>query len=150
MADVLQTRLHETLRESLSGTYGVSANANYSDLPVPEYSVNISFGSDPARNDELVKSAMQQVELLKTEGPTEKQVNDAKEKQLRDYETSSKQNGYWVQQLSLRYQSGEPIDSLFSMPDLYKQVTAADVKAAAQRYLNPANHVVVTLFPEKK
>ncbi|HEY0876365.1 MAG TPA: insulinase family protein [Vicinamibacterales bacterium] len=150
MGEVLQTRLHEALREDLGGTYGVTAGASYSQIPVKEYAVSISFSCDPARTDELVKAAMQQVELLKTNGPTAKEVEDTRAKLLRDFETSSKQNGYWMTQLSLRYQSGEPIDSLFEMPELYKGITAKMIHDAAKRYLNPKNQVTVTLFPEKK
>ena len=51
-----------------------------------------------------MKATLQQVELLKKAGPTEKQVTDAKEKLLRDLETNMKQNGYLLTQLSLKYQ----------------------------------------------
>jgi predicted Zn-dependent peptidase len=46
--------------------------------------------------------------------------------------------------------SGEPIDTLFEMPEHYKKLTVASVHEAAKRYLNPKNVVKVTLFPEKK
>jgi zinc protease len=150
MGEVLQTRLHEALREDLGGTYGVSAGTSYAQIPVKEYAVSISFSCDPARTDELVKATMEQVELLKTNGPTEKEVEETRAKLLRDFETSSKQNGYWASQLSYRYQSGEPLDTLFEMPELYKGITAKMIHDAAQRYLNPENHVTVTLFPDKK
>ena len=150
LGDVVQTRLHEMLREALGGTYGVSANVQYNDIPAPEYSVNVSFASAPERTDELIAAAMKDIEKLKAEGPTEKQVNDAREKLIRDYETGSKTNSYWMFQLSYRYQSGEPVDNLFRQVELYRAVTIPDVHAAAKKYLNPANHVVVTLFPEKK
>jgi zinc protease len=150
MAEVLQARLHETLREAMGGTYGVSAGAGYSRIPVQEYSVNISFGSAPERTEELIKAALEQVELLKSSGPTEKQVADAREKLLRDYETNMKQNGYLLSQLSGRYQHSEDVDTLFALADFYKKLTPALIQDAAKRYLNPANLVKVTLFPEKK
>jgi zinc protease len=150
LADVLQSRLHETLRESLGGTYSASATAGYLQIPVPEFSVNISFSCAPERTEELIKAALQQVELLKTAGPTEKQVTDAKEKLLRDLETNRKQNNYFVTQLSLRYQYSEDLATLFSLEELYKQLTPAMIQEAAKQYLNPANVVKVTLFPEKK
>lgn len=150
LGEVLEARLHETLREDLGGTYGVGANANYTRIPVPEYTVSINFSCAPDRTEELVKAVFAQVERLKSAGPTEKQVNDAREKLLRDYETNQKQNGYWLTQLSGRYQSGEPVDSLFSLPDYYRKLTPALIQDAAKRYLNPANVVKVMLFPEKK
>ena len=150
MAEVLQSRLHETLREDLGGTYGVSAGAGYAQIPVPEYSVNISFSSAPERTEELVKATLQQVELLKTAGPTEKQVTDAKEKLLRDLETNMKQNGYLLTQLSVKYQYSDDLSTLFTLADYYNKLTPASIQASAKLYLNPANMVKVTLFPEKK
>lgn len=84
----------------------MSAGSSYAQIPVKEYAVSISFSCAPERTEELVKAAMDQVQLLKEKGPTEKEVTDTREKLLRDFETGSKQNGYWVTQLSLRYQSG--------------------------------------------
>ena len=150
LAEVLQTRLRERLREDLGGTYSVGATASYSRIPVGEYSVSISFGSAPDRVEGLVKAALEQVELLKNEGPTEQQVADAKQRLLRDYETNTKTNGYFVTQLSLRYQNNEDPATLFAMDKEYGKVTAATITEAAKRYLNPANLVKVSLFPEKK
>jgi zinc protease len=150
LSEVLRSRLHEALREDLGGTYGVSAAANYSLIPVEEYAVNITFSCAPERTSELVNAAMQQIEMLKAKGPTGKEVTDTREKLLRDFETSSKQNAYWVGQLSLRYQFDEPLDSLFEVPELIKRIDAKMIHDAAKLYLNPENHVKVTLFPEKK
>lgn len=150
LSDVVTTRLHEILREALGGTYGVSADAGYSDLPVSEYSIRITFASAPDRTEELIAAAMTDIEKLKTEGPTEKQVNDAREKLIRDYETDSKTNSFWTTQLSFRYQRGDTVDGLFEQVELYKAITPGAVQAAAKTYFNPANVVTVTLFPEKK
>jgi zinc protease len=150
LADVLSARLREKLREDLSGTYGVGVNPAYTHIPVEEYAMNINFACAPDRTDELVKEALKEVELLRAEGPTAQQVNDVREKLLRDFETNSKQNGYWTTQLSLKYQYGETPDSLFALPDTYRTLTPDIIHAAAKRYLNPSNLVKVTLFPEKQ
>jgi zinc protease len=150
LAEVLQTRLHDTLREDLGGTYGVTAGAAYSQIPAPEYSVSISFSSAPERAEELVKAAMQQIELLKTNGPSDKQVSDAREKMLRDHETNMKQNGYLVQQILLKYQYKDDLSTLFALDEYYRKLTPAAIQDAAKRYLDPSNVVKVMLFPEKK
>jgi zinc protease len=150
LADVLDTRLRETLREDLGGTYGVSVSAGYAQVPVEEYSVNIAFTCAPERTEELVKAALQQMELLRTNGPTDKQVADAKEKLLRDFETNMKQNSYLATQLSLKYQYTDDVATLFGLADYYRKLTPATIQEAARTYLNPQNVVKVTLFPEKK
>ena len=150
MSDVLQTRLLETIREELGGTYSIGALPSYQRIPKPEYSIMIQFGCSPDRADDLVKRVFQEIEKLKTEGPTEKQVNDEREALLRDFETSSKLNSYLVGQIALRYQSGEDPAALWNVPEYYKKVDAAMIQQAAKTYLNTNNFIRVTLVPEKK
>src|SRR5204862_2419388 len=88
MAHVLQTRLLETLREELGGTYSVSVGGDGRKIPLEEYQVSIRFGSDPQRVDALVKRVFEEIEKLKTNGPTAKEVADETEALLREFETS--------------------------------------------------------------
>ena len=75
---------------------------------------------------------------------------DAKEKLRRDFETNRKQNNYLLAQLSIRYQYGEDLTTLFTLEEFYNKLTPAAIQDAAKQYLNPANMVKVTLFPEGK
>ena len=148
LGSVLDTRLRETLREDLSGTYGVSASPNYSKVPEERYTFQIAFGCDPKRTDDLVKAVFKVIDALRADGPTEKEVNDARAAFLRDYETTTKQNGYVMSQIYLRYQTGEDVNEFFRLPEYYKRLDAATIKEAARTYLNPGNYVRVTLFPD--
>jgi len=150
MAEILQTRLLELIREDLGGTYSITAGANYSKLPKSDYQIRIQFGSDPARNEDLVGRVLKEIEDFKAGGPTEKQLNDEKAALLRDFEANTKLNGYLMQQLSLKYQYGEDPATLWEIPEYYKKLDAAAIQQAAKTYLNSANRIRVTLMPEKK
>jgi zinc protease len=115
-----------------------------------EFEISIDFGASPDRLETLIKTVFDQIELLKKMGPTDQQVADVKESMLRDFEQSVKQNGYLLNHFSLRYQFGEDLKEFFSIPELYKKVTAATIQDAAKTYLNANNYVEVTLLPEKK
>ncbi|MDX6557507.1 MAG: zinc protease [Blastocatellia bacterium] len=150
MAEILQTRLLETIREELGGTYGINANAGYERIPNQTYSVAIQFGSAPDRTENLIKRVFQEIELLKTNGPTDKQVNDEKEALLREFETNSKLNNYLLSQITAKYQSGEDPASLWHISELYSKIDKAMIQQAARTYLNTNAYVEVMLFPEKK
>ena len=99
--EVLETRLRESLREDLGGTYSVSASAGLlEDSRARSTPITIAFGCSPDRTDELVKGVFKEIEQLKTNGPTDKQVADVKETFLRDQETNMKQNGYLLAQIA--------------------------------------------------
>jgi zinc protease len=150
MAEVLGTRLLEVIREELGGAYSINAGASYSRFPIKQYSININFGSDPQRTEDLIKRIFQEIELLKTNGPTEKQVSAEKEKLQRLFETSIKQNDYLLGQLLVKYQYGEDPAGIWKVPEYYSKIDAAMIQEAARTYLNPKNYVKVTLVPEKK
>jgi len=150
MSEILRLRLIQTIREELGGTYSIGANFGYEKFPKPSYSITIQFGSDPQRADELVKRVFQEIEKLKTDGPSEKQLNDEKEALIREFETNSKQNGYLLNQISLRYTYGDDPAGIWKIPDFYRELNAAAIQQSAKLYLNTNRYVKVTLFPEKK
>ncbi len=150
MADILQNRLMEVIREELGGTYGISASAGFYKFPKSEYSISINFGSSPERADDLIKRVFEEIEKFKTNGPTEKQLNDEKEALIREFETNSKQNNYLLGQISARFFNGEDPAGIWLVTDYYKKLDAAAVQEAAKLYLNTKSFVRVTLFPEKK
>jgi zinc protease len=150
MAEILQNRLRETIREQLGGTYSINANASYGSIPIPDYTISIGWGCDPARVDELVARVLQEIEVLKTNGPTAQQVADEREALLRDYESVTKQNGWWLSQIAQRYEIHEDPAGLLTLPDAYRTIDAATIQQAARLYLKGDNRVQVTLVPEKQ
>jgi zinc protease len=150
MAEILQMRLLELIREELGGTYSINANAGYTRDPKPTYTIRIQFGSDPQRNAELVGRVLGEVDNFKNHGPTPKQVDDERQALLRDFETNTKQNAYLLGQLSLKYEYGEDPATLWEIPDYYRKLDVAAVQQAAKTYLDSSNRITVTLMPEKK
>lgn len=139
MAMVLQTRLRNVLREDLGGTYSVGASASYSRIPLPEYRVTIAFGSDPERTAALQARVFTEIERFRTEGPSERDVNDAREAMVREFESGSTQNGYLLAQITGRYQNDESVEDFFSIADTYRTLTATEIQDAARTYLDAAN-----------
>jgi zinc protease len=150
MAEILEMRLLQELREELGGTYSVSVNDGYQKYPRQEYSISIQFGSAPDRTDDLIKRVFEEIEKFKTEGPSVKQLTDEKEALLREFETSSKQNRYLLNQIALRYFHGDDPAGIWLLPDFYQKLDAAAIKEAAKKYLNTSSYVKVSLYPEKK
>jgi zinc protease len=150
MSEILQRRLLETIREELSGTYGINATPSYERIPNQSYSITISFGSSPDRTEALVKRVFEEIENFKTNGPTEQQLTDQRETLLREFETQSKVNGYLVNQILFRYETGEDPAGVWMIPDYYKKIDKAMIIDAAKKYLDTKRYVEVMLFPEKK
>jgi zinc protease len=149
LALVVETRLRGTLREALGGTYGVQVDANAAKIPEPGFSFTIDFGCDPERTEELVKTMFREIEALKAQGPTEKEVSDVREALLREHESNLAQNSRLVAEIAERYENSEDLAGFFELPWEIRKLTAAAIQEAAGRYLDTGNYVRVTLYPEK-
>jgi zinc protease len=150
LADVLDIKLREQLREELGGTYGVSVSAAPTKVPREEYTLNISFGSAPDRVGQLVAAIFAEIDSLARFGAGEKELAKIRETVIRSRETDLKENGFWLGQLAGLEQNGEDPRVILDPSDLLPLLTPERLKAAAQRYLDRSNYVRVTLLPEPK
>ncbi|MGH7515487.1 MAG: M16 family metallopeptidase, partial [Gemmatimonadales bacterium] len=148
VAEVLDMRLRQQLREERGGTYGASAAAQTTRVPRPEYSVSIQFGSAPDRVDELVDVLLAQIDTLRQRGATDIELAKVKETAIRERETDLRQNGFWVSQLATADQSGESMHDLLDLPHQLDGLTSDAIRRAAERYLDVTRYVRVTLLPE--
>ena len=150
MAETLSGNLQRTLREELGGTYGVSVEPRFRSSPAAEYRVTISFGCDPTRTENLVKTAFELIDQFRSVGPSDGQVIDERAALVRDFETNSQRNGYLLDRLLFKYEYHEDVEDVFNMRRFYDQLTASMLRDAARTYLNPARYVKVTLVPERR
>jgi zinc protease len=152
MTLVLQSRLLDAIRQELGGTYVITATPNTQKFPRPEYSVRIEWTCDPARTASLVQRVFEEIAFVKDTRLSREQVALMREGLLREYESNSEDNGYLLNQISRRYEEGNPSDA--AMPDnepaRIAALTGDAIQLAAQTYLNTGNYVKVTRMPEAK
>ncbi|HJQ53603.1 MAG TPA: insulinase family protein [Gemmatimonadaceae bacterium] len=148
LAELLNIKLREALRENLGGTYGVSVTPSATKDPQPSYRFTIGFGSAPERLETLTQAALAQIDSVKKFGTTPEYLTKVKEAALRARETAIKQNGYWLAQISTFDQSGWPLAEIPAGDKLISSLTADDLRQAAVKYLRTNNYVRVSLYPE--
>ena len=150
LADVLDIKLREQLREELGGTYGVSVTPAATRIPREEYTLSVSFGSAPDRVPQLLAAVFAQIDTLQRQGAGEKDLAKIRETTIRSRETDLKENGFWLGQLAAVEQNGDDPKVILDPSDLLPLLTPERIKQAALRYLDQKNYVRVTLLPESK
>jgi zinc protease len=149
LEEILRIRLRERLREDLGGTYGVRVSSGASRFPDREYTLRVSFGSDPARVEELTGVVFQEIEVLQQLGPTAEDLEKVREIQRRDRETNLRENGFWLGQIVAYDQLGLDPRDILTYDGLVRNVSVEQIRTAAIRYLRQDNYVLVSLFPEQ-
>jgi zinc protease len=152
MTLVLQSRLLDTIRQELGGTYAITATPDADKFPRPEYSIRIEWTCDPARTASLVQRVFEEIDFVKATVFSREQMAMMREGLLREYESNSQDNGYLLNQISRRYEDGDAanIAAGDNLPAQIEALSGAAIQRAAQTYLNTANYVKVTRMPETK
>ena len=149
LAEVLEIKLIEQLREQESGVYGVGASASYSRNPVPRYTFRISFGCAPENVEKLIAKTQELINDVKTKGAAPGDIAKFKAETSRETELQLKDNQFWLGYLQNQYANGDAPDEVLHEAEQLKKVTVDSTKAAANQYLG-ANYARFVLLPEKK
>jgi zinc protease len=149
LADILQFRVIDRLREKEGGTYSPGVHLTYNKYPANRYAFTISFGCAPENVNKLIADAKDEIRKLKTDGPSQTDITKFSTEEERQYELHLKDNRYWLGWLVARYENGDDPAVILKYPELIKQVNTASVKAAANAYLNEENFIKLLLLPEK-
>jgi zinc protease len=146
LCDVLDVRYVETIREEQSGTYGAAVRENMDKYPYENYSVLIYFDCDPQNTGKLKDIVYQEIEKLKTEGPTEKDLHGVIENKLKVHQENLRQNNYWMNLIKNKdYYQSDPTEYL-KYEDYVNSMTQETLKAAAQQFFG-GNIVEAVLLP---
>ncbi len=148
MAEILDTRLREKVREEQSGTYGIWVYSTTQKYPDNEYTVYIGFGCDPDRVEELTKTVFEAIEWIRTGEIDEIYLTKEKEILRRSLEKSRKENGYWLNEIALALRRKEDPGVLNRRERLIEQLDVDLIREAARRTLTQDEYIRVVLYPE--
>lgn len=148
LSRILDTRLMEEIREERSSVYSIGARSSASKYPDEEYTISISYGTDPEKAKELQQAIFEEINDFIQNGPGEDELAKAKEKMLREREISLRENRFWLNILSNTYYLKDGDFSEFgAYENSVKGLTVESVQKAFSNYFNFENYVSVSLMP---
>jgi zinc protease len=150
MVTAFRIKLREVLREDMGGTYGVGVSASTEREPDPGYQINISFGCDPDRVDELVATVFAEIDSLKTIGLDSTYVEKVKEMQRRQWEVNQKENDFWLYALEQYYSRHEDPRDILTYLEYVEGLDTEDIRQSAARYFDTDNYIKAILYPEEQ
>lgn len=149
MVSCLNIKLRERIREDLGGTYSISAYVSVEQIPQPTYSINVNFGCNPEEVEKLLVAVQEEIAAIQNEPMDDLTVTKIREQQLRERETSMKENTFWRSVLGQYEQYGEDPSMLFQLQPLAKALTGESIQATAKSYFSTNNTGKFLLLPEE-
>jgi zinc protease len=142
---VLNNRYIEEIREKEGATYGVGVRFNVRKFPTPSFTANFTFDTDPARKERMIEIIHNEVKSIMTQGPSEENLQKAKEFMLKSYEQNQRENSYWSAAIREKYENNLDINSKYL--ELVNGITVAKVKEMAEKLFGQGNIVEVVMSP---
>lgn len=150
LQSVLTIKLIERLREDEGGVYGTGARINTSKYPKGRYNVSITIGTGTEKYRHLINLALEEVEKIKKNGPSQADLDKFKIEVQRQNELMVKENGFWQGLLSGAYRNQQPIETPEEILKRLDKVNIKSVQKVAQKYLKKDQLFEFILLPDAK
>jgi zinc protease len=144
---VLQTRLRDMLREDLGQTYTVSVGLSQSLPQKGGGHMQVNFGAAPENIQSMTERVLREVKRLQQEGPSAELTASAKESARRGYETSLRENQYWLRRLQSAHMFNTEPAEILTRAQRIDAVTPTGVRDVFNKYFPLDRYTVVTLMP---
>lgn len=149
LIDVMNLRIVDELRERLRFIYSGRMTGTIERVPYQNYRLNISLPCSPENVEQVIAATFAEIEKLKKEGPTQEELNKIKRNWIKNNKIALRTNEHWLNNLQNATLYHTDPNDILSVEKRINDVTLADVKEAAVRYLKADNYVQVVLYPEK-
>lgn len=148
LAEILDIRLRDSLREEQGGVYSIGVSQSGSHYPDQEYFFYIGFGSSPDQVEKLSNLVFSEILLLQSDGPAQGSVDKVIEILKRERETNMRENEFWLNVLRSYYMNDMDPQLIMAYDQLINTLSPEKIRQAANEYLNLKRYVRVILLPE--
>ncbi|ANY19527.1 Peptidase M16 inactive domain protein [Tsuneonella dongtanensis] len=148
LAAVMQLRLTDVLREELGASYTPQALSSAS-LTFDDYGFLVAFApAEPASMDTVAAAVKRIAAGLIAAPPSEDEILRARQPIVQRWDRQLRENSGWSSLVTEAQSRPELLDRRRQRADVMNAITAKDLQAAAQRYLDPAKALEVRALPQ--
>jgi zinc protease len=148
VAEVLNIRIIEELREKMGAIYGGGINASVAKEPYASYSLQLQLPCGPENVDKLIAGANDLIKALKENGPDAKDLDKVKSQWHEKHVTNVKENKYWTEKMESSLFWGRDKDRVLNFDNYIQKLTPADIQATAKQLFDGKNQFTAVLYPE--
>ena len=141
--NALSNVLLEEIREKEGGTYSIGAYGTMTGTPLQEAYCQIAYQSDPDKYEYLNGRVLEIVDEFSQDGPTQENLDKAKEFFLKNYQENLRENSYWSSIIKEYIQTGTDFST-----DFEKTVSGLDIKTVKKVFnsiYKQGNHAEVIM-----
>ena len=145
MSYILDIRYTNSLREDEGGTYGASTNVGFSRRPEERIMLQVAFACRPSLCDKLRSLAVDGINDLAANGPTDEEVNSAVLNLKKNLPERRLTNSYWQSAIESYELYGHDTD--VENEAAINALTKEKIQAVVQELLSQGNLLEVVMKP---
>lgn len=137
----------DTLREEEGGTYGAGVSVGIQRVPQERAVIQVFFDTNSKSEATLRKSAVEGLEKLMKDGPTEEQLIRTVENLKKNLPETRISNNYWLGNIRYFYNTGVDYDKEYE--EAVNNITAENIKAVLAEILSQNNFIEIMMAPQE-
>jgi zinc protease len=149
LVNLLNIRIAEELREQRKLIYSGNASGHYEMIPRGAYALGISLPAAPQNVPKVEAALWELIATLQEQGPQAADLDKVRQAMLQSQRKAVNENGYWLQILRIAALEASDPAEVLTLEQRIQAVTAAQVQAAARRFLTRDRYVEMVLLPEQ-
>lgn len=148
VGEILSITVTENIREKMGAIYGGGFGGQFEELPYPHYMVQGYFPCGPENVDPIIKEAGKEIEDMKANGPSQKDLDKVKLAITEKRKEGIKTNNYWASKLEQILVWNNSKERFLNFDKELNKITVSDIKATANKLFNGKNDFTAVLMPE--
>jgi zinc protease len=148
VAEVLNIKVIEELREKLGSIYSGGFQAEVDKDPYAHYQILMYLPTGPENVDKLLTAANEQIRMLQEKGIDVKDLDKVKSQWREKHRTNVKENSYWSSKLEEILFWGRDRKHVIDYDKWIDTLTPADIQQTAKLLFNGNNEFIAVLNPE--
>jgi zinc protease len=148
LAEIINIKVIDDLREKLSAIYGGGMSMNVSKYPYNNFSAVLELPTGPKAIDTLLHSFKSELDKIKQNGPEQSDLDKVKKQWIEKYRVQIKDNNAWSSKLyNIYFQESDP-QRFLNYESIVNALTTSDIKSVANLLFNGKNVLTAVLYPE--
>lgn len=148
LADILDIRYTESIREDEGGTYGVGVYADLSDVPQEQASLSIVFDTNKEKAPKLISIVQTELDKITKDGVRADDLDKVKKNLLKRYAENQKENGWWKSAIVLYEQ--DKLNLVSDYETTVKNLSSESIQNTLKALLIQKNRIEIKMNPKGK
>jgi zinc protease len=147
IAEVLQMRILQNLREEAGEVYSPSVQSVSTKYPKNRFGFFVNFGCAPQNATHLTMLVQEEVERLRKEGVTADELQKFKVTYNTNFESAQQNNDFWRNYVLGQYENDLPMDEINYNLKWVNDITLQEIAETVPVFLGQDNRIDFILLP---